>query len=208
MTWLARATLSRDDLAACRLLDNYDWHKAAWQCFPGMADAHRDFLLRLDWLDNGCRAYLLSGPEPVRPAWCPSAGWAVKEIPHGFLEHERYRFDLLANPTRKLVIRDANGERRKNGKRVPLLHEDEQRRWLKAKGVQHGFCLEDAVPLAVDPAGRHPFHRRGDEGLHVGVRFRGVLNVTDKERFADAFRHGIGSAKGFGFGMLILKPVL
>ena len=122
MTWLARATLSRDDLAACRLLDNYDWHKAAWQCFPGMADAHRDFLLRLDWLDNGCRAYLLSGPEPVRPAWCPSAGWAVKEIPHGFLEHERYHFDLLANPTRKLVIRDANGERRKNGKRVPLLH--------------------------------------------------------------------------------------
>ena len=64
------------------------------------------------------------------------------------------------------------------------------------------------MPLAVDPAGRHPFHRRGDEGLHVGVRFRGVLNVTDKERFADAFRHGIGSAKGFGFGMLILKPVL
>ncbi len=207
MTWLARATLSKDDLEVCRLLDNYDWHRAVWQCFLGMPDAERDFLLRLDWLEGGCRVYLLSGPMPERPDWCPVSGWDVKEISPSFLEHERYRFDLLANPTRKLVIRDANGERRKNGKRVPILHENEQRLWLKVKGGQHGFCLEEGVPLAVDSAGRHHFRRHGVDGLHVGVRFRGVLSVTDRERFASAFRKGVGSAKGFGFGMLLLQPI-
>ncbi|MCH5277632.1 MAG: type I-E CRISPR-associated protein Cas6/Cse3/CasE [Desulfovibrionaceae bacterium] len=207
MTWLARATLGKDDMAACRLLDNYDWHKAAWQCFPGMPDADRDFLLRLDWQENGCQVYILSGPEPVRPGWCPAPGWEVKEIAPGFLRHERYRFDLLANPTRKLVVRDTEGKRRKNGRRVPLLHEDEQRRWLEGKGRQHGFCLEDGVPLTVEPARRHPFLRQGTSGLHVGVRFRGVLSVTDRELFAAAFRKGVGSAKGFGFGMLLLQPI-
>lgn len=208
MTWLARATLTRDEVAFSRLLDNYAWHKAAWKCFPGMPDAPRDFLLRIDRLNDGCRVYILSGPKPVRPDWCPSDGWAVKEIAPSFLDHERYRFDLLANPTRKLVVRNALGERHKNGKRVPLIHEDELRRWLKSKGEQHGFCLEDGMPLAMDKDGRHPFRRRKDEILHVGVRFRGILAVTDRERFAVAFRKGVGSAKGFGFGMLLLEPIL
>ncbi|MBO4311985.1 MAG: type I-E CRISPR-associated protein Cas6/Cse3/CasE [Desulfovibrionaceae bacterium] len=207
MTWLARVLLSKDDLASCRLLDNYAWHKAVWQCFPDMSDADRDFLLRLDWQDSGCRAYILSGPKPLRPGWCPPSGWAAKEIAPGFLQHARYRFDLLANPTRKLVVRDASGQRRKNGRRVPLVHEDDQRRWLEAKAQQHGFSLVHDAPLAVDPAGRHPFRRQGVNGLHVGVRFRGVLNVTDRELFASAFRKGVGSAKGFGFGMLLLQPI-
>ena len=207
MTWLARAVLGKEDLAACRLLDNYDWHKAAWQCFPVMADADRDFLFRVEWQENGCLAYILSGQKPSRPVWCPPSGWEVKEIATGFLEHARYRFDLLANPTRKLVVRDAEGQRRKNGRRVPLLHYDEQRSWLERKAQQHGFRLEEGAPLSVDPAGRHPFRRRGADGLHVGVRFRGVLSVTDRDLFASAFRKGVGSAKGFGFGMLLLQPI-
>ena len=207
MSWLARVILDRDDLAACRLVDNYDWHRAVWQCFPGMPEAHRDFLLRLDWLPDGCRVYVLCETQPTRPPWCPEKRWEVGEVAPGFLGHSLYRFDLKANPTRKLVVRNEAGERRKQGRRVPLLREDERRQWLVTKGEQHGFCLEESVPLSIDPAGRHPFQRQGKDGVHVGVRFRGVLRVTDRERFALAFRKGLGSAKGFGFGMLLLQPL-
>ena len=44
-------------------------------------------------------------------------------------------------------------------------------------------------------------------GTHAGVRFRGRLQVTDRERFIHAFHHGIGSAKAFGYGMLLLQPL-
>ncbi len=208
MTWLARATLSNDDLATHRLLDNYAWHQAAWQCFPNMPEKARDFLLRLDWLSGGCRTYLLSRHKPLRPAWCPASSWAVKEIAPSFLEHDVYRFDLLANPTKKLKVWDADGNRRKNGRRVPLLHEDEQRFWLDAKSKLHGFCVDQDAPLAIDPAVRHPFFHQGKFCLHVGVRFRGILHVTNRDKFAEAFRKGIGNAKSFGFGMVILQPVL
>ncbi|RMF67773.1 MAG: type I-E CRISPR-associated protein Cas6/Cse3/CasE [Calditrichaeota bacterium] len=47
-------------------------------------------------------------------------------------------------------------------------------------------------------------HRRG---THVAVDFRGHLRVTDREAFRNAFTKGIGPAKAFGFGLLMLQPV-
>lgn len=40
-----------------------------------------------------------------------------------------------------------------------------------------------------------------------GVRFDGVLRVTDVEVLLDALRGGIGPAKAFGFGLLSLAPL-
>jgi CRISPR system Cascade subunit CasE len=31
--------------------------------------------------------------------------------------------------------------------------------------------------------------------------------VTDTERFAETYHSGIGSAKSFGFGLLLLAPI-
>ena len=39
---------------------------------------------------------------------------------------------------------------------------------------------------------------------HVAVRFDGLLEVTDPVKFLETLRAGIGSAKGFGFGLLSL----
>ena len=40
-----------------------------------------------------------------------------------------------------------------------------------------------------------------------GVRFDGVLQVTDVGALVEAVRGGIGPAKAFGFGLLSLAPV-
>jgi len=38
-----------------------------------------------------------------------------------------------------------------------------------------------------------------------GVNYEGVLTVQNASLFTSAWSNGIGSAKGFGFGMLSLK---
>ena len=205
MSWLARMELGMDALARCRFRDAYAWHQAVWGCFPGRPDADRDFLTRTDWLARGCRMYLLSLSEPTRPAWCPEEGWAVKEIVPSFLQHERYAFDLLANPTRKVASFNAEGERTRNGRRLPLTDEASRLTWMQTKAGQHGFRLEGAI--AVEDAGVSVFRRQERTGTHAGVRFRGRLQVTDRERFIHAFHHGIGNAKAFGYGMLLLQPL-
>ena len=76
---------------------------------------------------------------------------------------------------------------------------------MQTKAGQHGFRLEGAI--AVEDAGVSVFRRQERTGTHAGVRFRGRLQVTDRERFIHAFHHGIGSAKAFGYGMLLLQPL-
>jgi CRISPR system Cascade subunit CasE len=51
------------------------------------------------------------------------------------------------------------------------------------------------------------FVKQGHRGKHIGVDFQGVLRVTDRAAFHYAFETGIGPAKAFGFGLLMLQPV-
>jgi CRISPR-associated protein Cas6/Cse3/CasE subtype I-E len=63
------------------------------------------------------------------------------------------------------------------------------------------------VPLG-DRQSRRPDPQRGVVGLvtHVGVRFDGLLTVVDPVRFVQTLETGVGSAKGFGFGLLSIAP--
>ena len=57
------------------------------------------------------------------------------------------------------------------------------------------------------PRGRECFHKPGTHGLHAAVELQGVLEVTDPAQFRDTFRRGLGPAKAFGFGLLVLAPL-
>jgi len=50
------------------------------------------------------------------------------------------------------------------------------------------------------------FEKNGQTGLHSAVEFQGVLAVTDPARFHETFTRGVGPAKAFGFGLLVIAP--
>lgn len=208
MSWLAKM-LIEPELATrqrLQLTDGYAWHQIAWQAFPSLDERPRTFLSRLDSAPDGYALMLLSKVHrPERPEWCPEECWAVKPITPAFLQHRNYRFDLRANPTRKVVKLDANGQPTKNGRRKPLTRIDEQTDWLQRKAMESGFTIVDAPEIGF--CQDQVFRKHSEHGVHTGVRFRGVLEVTDPPRFEEAFYKGIGSAKGFGFGMLLLRPI-
>lgn len=226
MSWLARMEIDAESSITAGILDSYAWHKRLWECFPGIPDSGRDFLTRIDLLEGACRIWLLTRKRPVRPAWCPPEYFALKEIAPSFLSHRYYAFDLRANPVKTLVQRGANGEtirhengKRKHGKRVPLVKPEELRAWLLRKGsarsrdkdtgldVPGGFRILEERPLEISPMVESFFRKKGQSGYHGGVQFRGTLEVTDSAQFIETYHAGIGSAKGFGFGMLLLAPV-
>ena len=138
----------------------------------------------------------------------------MKEIAPSFLSHRQYAFDLRANPTKCEVKRGPNGEtllrpngKRAHGTRKPLVKHDELREWLMRKAEAGGFSIMDTRPLDVGPAVENYFRKVGHNGFHCGVQFRGVLEVTEPAKFVEAYHSGIGSAKGFGFGLMLLAPV-
>jgi CRISPR system Cascade subunit CasE len=57
------------------------------------------------------------------------------------------------------------------------------------------------------PRGRDYFDKNGQRGLHSAVEFQGVLTVNDPTGFHETFTRGVGSAKAFGFGLLVIAPI-
>lgn len=229
MNWLARLDVNAEILRKEGIAnDIYTWHKLLWQCYPGEPDAKRDFLTRIDQMEGAYRFWILSQRKPARPHWCPADGFKVLEISSSFLTHSHYAFDLRANPVKmQLIPRDANGEtamqangKRKRGKRIPLVKPDELRSWLYRKAeircrdeetgenIPGGFRIVESKekPLEIRPMVESHFRKKEHTAYHGGVQFRGILEVTDREHFIKSYQAGIGSAKGFGFGLLLLAP--
>jgi CRISPR system Cascade subunit CasE len=207
MTHLTQVTLDFATAARLQLRDSYDWHQAVWKAFPGRDRERRDFLMRLDQRREGFRLLIVSPTQPVRPDWCPAdaESWKTKPIPESYFSRSRYAFQLCANPTKKVKSR-SDGSLPKNGRRVPLGKREEFLEWIKRKGSQGGFTVDEAT-LRTFSRGREYFRKNGQDGLHSAVEFQGVLTVADPAKFHDTFTHGIGSAKAFGFGLLVIAPI-
>ena len=104
-------------------------------------------------------------------------------------------------------------------KRVPLVKHDDLRDWLERKGkvrcrdqgtgqdVPGGFRIVNEKPLEISPMMENHFRKNGHSAYHGGVQFRGILEVTDSDRFVETYKSGLGSAKSLGFGLLLLAPV-
>ncbi len=217
MSWLARLEVDAEIALAEGIRDSYDWHKRLWDCFPNVPDQKRTeigFLTRIDTLERAFRLWVLAKRTPVCPKWCSPDGFALNEIADSFLTHRYYAFDLRANPVKTIVQRGSNGEtlfrangKRKCGKRVPLVKTEELRSWLDRKTASGGFKIVEVKPLEIAPMVESHFYKKGQSAYHGGVQFRGVLEVIDPMQFSKTYYTGIGSAKGFGFGLMLLAPI-
>lgn len=116
------------------------------------------------------------------------------------VQGQTLRFRLRANPTRRMAD---------SGKRQGLLEEEAQRQWLQRKGGEGGFEVVNAT-LTVEGLAQDKMtdadDRKHDLSM-LSVRFDGVLRVVEPDAFRQTVEQGIGSAKGFGFGLLSIAPV-
>ncbi len=206
MRYLARIELSVEQIESLEIRDNYIWHQRLWECFPSNPDQRRDFLTRIDLFEGGSRAWLLARRCPECPEWCPEDCFSVKELSSTFLGHSLYAFDLRANPVKAITRRDERGNRM-SSKRVPLIRQEDLCAWIDRKAHDGGFQIDDSKPLEIGPVLETHFRKDDHSAYHGGAVFRGVLEVTDPARFKQTYESGIGSAKAFGFGLLLLAPI-
>lgn len=209
--YLTRALISPQTIAARGIRDAYTWHQLVWQAFPGRDGEARDFLTRLDDKQGAAQLIILSPQPPVPPPWITERDvWQTKPIPPGFFQARRYRFQLRANATKKLVRIDENGKRHSTGKRAALTKREDILAWFHRKGEQGGFKLREGSDLGfaneTQRFTKSPRQGRAMKGTHGVVDLLGELEVTDPALFHTALAKGIGTAKAFGFGLLVLAP--
>lgn len=212
-------------LAQTLCQDNYREHQLLWQLFADDPDAARDFLYR-QVIDNGqIKYYLLSR----RPPQDRDGLWLI-DPPKAYAPQlsvgQRLQFSLRANP---VVTAKNNGKKQRHDvvmhektrigyknlapeQRPPLQHliRESCLHWLQNRADTHGFQLPpDPEHTQIEAYQQH--HSRSRQGRrpirYSSVDYQGVLTVTDPERLGNALYHGIGKAKAFGCGLLLIRRI-
>jgi CRISPR system Cascade subunit CasE len=205
MLYLTRLVLDPRSRTVRRdLADPYELHRTLLRAFPDATDGGPGRVLFRVEPARGEPRFVVLVQSDAAPDWSrlnvpgdyllePPA---TKPFTPAFAAGQRLGFRLRANPTVK-----------RDGKRRPLLDESEQRAWLDRKAAVAGFRVV-RVEVASEGAlcGHKPAEGATLTLTHHAVRFDGVLAVTDPGQLLHALRGGVGSAKGFGFGLLSLAP--
>lgn len=104
---------------------------------------------------------------------------------------EILEFELTANP----VIKKS-----RSNYRIAIRHTNEQLAWLARQGAANGFGIAKSKVVAEGWIGQDTKDKA--ELPVFWVRFRGLLIVTDAERFTHGVAKGFGSGKMHGLGLL------
>jgi CRISPR system Cascade subunit CasE len=211
----------------------YGDHQLLWRFFPATDGHTRDFLFRR-FEPQGGRRQALYYCVADRPAVAPHPAWRVasREYAPSVGEGDRLLFDLRVNPTQahkregrsrrddvvmhaKKRILAGRGLARwadlPQGDRPPLyeLADEAVREWLGADAApgfaaRYGFRIGHT--LRVDAYRQHRIPRNGQAPIALStVDLSGDLIVTDAGRFARALLSGVGRAKAFGCGLLLVR---
>ncbi len=198
-TFLSQTFLDYVDVAKRELTNPYNQHQWIWENLPADPGATRDFLFRFDVLGNGrARILLLSERKPVNPQF-----WETTELAEQFLGHAVYRFQIRVNPTMRVAISPADGSR-KTGPRKAICDKEKCRTWFSRKFADLG-C--EVMGLELSPFRREEFSKNERRVTIVTVDATGIIRVKDPVVFRNGFDKGMGTAKGFGLGLLMLQPL-
>ncbi len=199
-----RARVVLEDLA-----DPYQLHRTVMSGFSRELPVSERVLYRLDMQRSEPQLSILVQSHTL-PNWdvLSQRGYllrpaAVKTLALQPTAGQVFWFRLAANPTKRL-----RAEGKNDGARIGLVREEDQLTWLNRKGEQHGFQVLATQTTKIVQADGWKFKKGQNHRIRQhAVRFDGRLQVTDVEIFTRALENGVGSGKGFGFGLLSLAPV-
>jgi CRISPR system Cascade subunit CasE len=197
-------TLSRKDVNALRITDDYSLHRVVYSLFEDVrSEAEKRSSVPSGFLfadkggdAKGRQILILSDRPPLQPA---HGELVSRPVPDEFLQHRFYKFEVTLNPTRK---------ENKSGKRVPIKTREEVAAWFGGKSLASwGFSVDPAL-LDVRMLPVMQFSKQGDRPVtHGAARVSGMLRVENRDRFIESFKKGIGRGRAFGFGLLQIEPL-
>lgn len=212
-----------DELVALVKGNVYAIHQILWRLFPGVPNGNRDFLFRMEIGNGWPYFYVVSRRQPQ------SFGNAVdvktKPYQPKLAGGQQLAFSLRANPV--VTKKTADGNRRvrhdivMDAKRTlpspfsansAISSSDIEYaagiKWLQKRAESLGFHFDPDL-VRIYGYQQHRFKSRKQEApiQFSSLDFNGLLSVTDEDRFCQTLFKGIGRAKAFGCGLMLVRRV-
>ncbi|KAF0808016.1 hypothetical protein A6D6_00406 [Alcanivorax xiamenensis] len=209
MTMIASVLhLDRRAVKALRITDAYSLHRVVYSLYEDVRDTKQkqastaSGILYADQGGDvrGRKILMLANREPMDTVEAQHGEVRSRPIPDDFLEHDRYRFKVIVNPTR----RDSASR-----KLLAVRGREEVAQWfIERANNSWGFEVAPQQ-LQVDKIEVLQFKDKQKRKVTIGqAHVQGMLRITEKERFVNSFAQGIGRARAYGCGLLQIVPVI
>lgn len=221
-----RQGVSPNDVVGLGMRNGYELHKLIWNVFSDGPDRTRDFLYRYEAVRGWPTFYTVSTREPNGP----SDVWNIqsKQYSPRVSKGEQLAFSLRVNPIRskrdgqdkqhrhdvvmeaktRLAFKALPPEKRPH---IATLIQEAGFGWLKSRETELGFVIDENAENPAVRADGYVQHRlfkgKGTKPITFStLDLNGVLTVVDTEKFVDkSLYEGIGPAKGFGCGLMLIR---
>ena len=225
MSYFSRVILEPGNYNATKLLKNilsnaYYEHQNLWKLFPHEPDANRDFIYRCEQKGLARVYYIVSRRKPEQ-----TDAWQVESKPYEpkILEEELLSFSLRVNPIIKRKDKEGKAQRHdvvmNTKKRLGYsdlppserpamadLIRESGAKWLHGRAEECGFVFEDGA-IITERYEQYQTYKQGNKGTirYSTLDFSGILRVTEADKFTRTLLNGIGPAKAFGCGLLLVR---
>lgn len=200
--------LDRQASKALRITDPYSLHRVVYSLYEDVRSVEEKSASQTSgilYADQGGdfhgRRILLLADR--RPAECIDGQYGqvqIKPIAGSFLQHDRYRFKVIVNPTRR-----NNASR----KLVPVKGREAIGDWFCERALESWGFRVSREHLQVDRVDVLRFKDKQQHSVTLAqAHVQGQLEVTDRTQFHNSFARGIGRARAFGCGLLQAVPLL
>lgn len=199
----------------------YAVHQAVWRLFPREKGGERDFLYRIDTVDGRPQVWTLSAREPQRSElWRPEVKPISPVLAAGDLlevavrvnpvvTRAKQRHDVVMDLKKRLGYKDLDPAERPTSAELVQQGLSE---WIVPRAEKAGFRVKRLIAEGyrqesfADPkqAGRKAEGKKHEVALGL-CDLDLMVEVVDPEAFLATWRQGLGPAKGFGCGLMLLK---
>ena len=192
--FLSRLLLSQRDLLINRYFDEYGLHQLVYSLFPNSSE--RDFLYFVDHGSFGNVKIIIQ--SLTVPEHYGIGRLDTRTVPDEFYHQNRYFFRVRVNPVVKC-----------SGKMIRIEgRTQEAAAWLCRRADTFGVRFEEDT-IDKESGGIIRMRKQRDS-VPITISYAdmtGILEVVDRDKFLTTVSNGIGGHKGFGFGLLQLRPI-
>lgn len=203
--------------------DAYREHQFLWRLFEEDPNAERDFLFRRDTTATRPRFFLLSQRQPrqMDSLWLAESKPFEPSLRNGQQlvfslranavvtrrdeEGRQVRHDVVMDMKRRLGFKDMPPSGRPA---LPALIHQAGLEWLQRRAERNGFSVSsDAV--RIEGYQQHQVSKKGGKQpiRYSTLDFTGLLTIDDASVFRKTLLTGVGPAKAFGCGLLLVRRI-
>ena len=196
----------------------YHEHTLIWQLFSKDPDKTRPFIYRNVSRVGATAEFLVLSSEAIteHPIFLSQSKTFQPHLKKGQL----LQFELRANP---VVVKADQKDKKKNhdviynaiksakdkkeGFSKSKIIQEKGLEWLSGRAPNKGFSIEtdSTMVMSYNPI---KTGKKNRTSIRLSmVDYKGILTVEDPDLFIDSIGKGIGKARAFGCGLILIKPI-